>query len=185
MKYEVVLIGGSAGALTSFEEILNEIKINKKFPIVFLIHLAEKKLSNLPKLFSNKFDFIFREAEDLEKLLPGVIYIAPPMYHLQIDRDYTFSFSLDGKEHFSRPAIDVLFETAAETYKEKILGVILSGASIDGAKGAKRIEDLGGQIIVQTPSSSLAKTMPSAAIDILDNPLIMELADIGKFINNL
>jgi len=185
MKFEVVLIGGSAGALSSFEKILDEIKTDKKVPIVFLIHMAERKQSDLKKLYSGKFDFRFREAEDLEKLVPGVIYFAPTMYHLQIERNFTFSFSLSEKVHFSRPAIDVLFETAAEAYKDKVLGIILSGASVDGARGAKRIEDLGGKIIVQSPESSFAKTMPNAALDILNKPHIMEISDIGKFINKL
>ncbi len=184
-KYEIIIIGGSAGAITGIEEILLEVDYQIKIPIVFLIHLNDNEDSGMVKLFSNRLNFKFKEADNYEKITGGKIYLAPPLYHLQIEQDKTFSLSTDEKVNFSRPSIDVLFETAAEVYQDKILGVILSGSSIDGAKGAKKIEAFGGDLIVVNPDTVIYNVMPTAAIKILTNPRVLKTIEIGKLINGL
>ena len=184
-KYDIIVIGGSAGAISGIETILKEINSKCSTPIIFLVHLGEILKTDLTQLFSKEFRFNFKEAENYEAISEGWIYFAPPLYHLQIEKDRTFSLSIDEKVNYSRPSIDVLFETAAEVYHNRILGVILSGASSDGAKGAKRIEILGGDLIIENPKSITNNIMPNAAMRLLINPIILNANEIGEFINKL
>lgn len=106
-----------------------------------------------------------KEADEKEEIENGVVYFAPPNYHLLIERDHTFSLSADRRVNFARPSVDVLFESAANAYGSELIGVILTGANNDGARGLKKIKDMGGLTIVQDPASAEARYMPEAAIE--------------------
>ncbi|MBF0518165.1 MAG: chemotaxis protein CheB, partial [Nitrospirae bacterium] len=124
-------------------------------------------------------------AEDKEKIQNGFIYIAPPDYHLLIEDDKTFSLSVDPRVNYSRPSIDVLFETAADAFTKHCFGIILTGANSDGSVGLKRIKERGGTTIVQNPESAQYPAMPLAAINESTVDYILNLPEIADKLNEL
>ncbi|MFH1489659.1 MAG: chemotaxis protein CheB, partial [Pseudomonadota bacterium] len=126
-----------------------------------------------------------KQADEKEDILSGVIYLAPPGYHLMVEEDRTFSLSVDEPVNFARPSIDVLFETAAEVYGEKLVGVVLTGASADGSHGLKRVKESGGLAVVQDPETAEVGIMPRAAVDASEVDYILPLEEIGPFLNKL
>src|SRR5690606_35205527 len=105
-----------------------------------------------------------KEADEKEKIKPGCVYIAPPNYHLLIEKNETFSLSIDEKVNYARPSIDVLFDSAAYVYYDQLIGVVMTGANHDGAMGLKKIKENGGMTIVQDPETAISRFMPEAAI---------------------
>lgn len=164
MKWEAVVMGGSAGALEALSAILPELPGNFPLPVLVVVHLPPDKKSVLPEVLQGKCRLRVREAEDKEPLEPGTVYIAPPDYHLLVESDGHVALSYDEPLMFSRPSIDVLFESAADVYGCNLVGVILSGANHDGAQGLKAIAAEGGTTLVLTPAKAHAGTMPLAAI---------------------
>ena len=152
------------------------------------MHIGNNNINTYLSILNNKTVFTVKEAEEKEKINSKRVYFAPPNYHLQIEKDLTLSLSTDKKINYSRPSIDVLFETAAWTYKNELLGVLLTGSNSDGAEGLKTIKDFGGITIVENPETAVAKLMPETAIKkctpnyILDLELIpgklMELSGV-------
>ena len=126
-----------------------------------------------------------KQADEKEKIVPAMIYIAPPNYHLLVEDDRTFSLSVDELVNFSRPSIDVLFESAADAYGKRLIGIILTGANSDGSNGLKKIKECGGMAIVQDPESSEADTMPRAAIKATKVDYVLPLEEIGTFLRKL
>jgi two-component system chemotaxis response regulator CheB len=126
-----------------------------------------------------------KEAVPFEAIEPGWVYLAPANYHLLIEPDKTLSLSVDAKVCFSRPAIDVLFESAADTYQTGLIGIILTGANEDGTAGLKKIKEAGGLTIAQHPATAEAPLMPNSAIqeNVVDN--ILSLPDIASFLIGL
>ncbi|HEV8550887.1 MAG TPA: chemotaxis protein CheB, partial [Polyangiaceae bacterium] len=139
----------------------------------------------LPDALGNLCALPTKEAEDKEPLRAGVLYVAAPNYHLLVERGRCFSFSMDEPVWFSRPAIDVLFESAADTYGRGLLGVLLSGANEDGAQGLARIRAQGGTTVVQTPESATARPMPDAALRLGAARHVLSPAEIGAFLAQL
>ncbi len=162
---EAVVIGGSAGAFDILRMIVSSLPRSLTRPVVIVIHLPAHS-SGLADLFSHETALPVKQAEDKEPIEPGTIYIAPPSYHLLIESHRAFALSADPPVHFSRPAIDVLFETACDVYGANLIGILLSGASEDGAAGLHEIHRAGGITIVQAPSSADSKIMPAAALAI-------------------
>jgi two-component system chemotaxis response regulator CheB len=117
--------------------------------------------------------------------MPGMAYLAPPNYHLLLEPDRTFTLTIDERVNYARPSIDVLFETAAEAYKDKLIGIILTGANNDGSKGLKKIKEFGGLAIVQDPETAEVASMPRAAIltSVVDH--IIPLEEIAPLLNSL
>jgi len=124
------------------------------------------------------------EAEEKECLRPGRIYLAPANYHLLVDRNRRLALSVDSKVNFSRPSVDVLFESAAEAYTDSLIGIVLTGASSDGAKGLKKIKDLGGYTIVQDPATAAATAMPATALLNCQADHILAPKEIGELLAN-
>jgi two-component system chemotaxis response regulator CheB len=124
-------------------------------------------------------------AEDKEPIAPGTVYFATPGYHLLVESDGTFALSLDELVHFSRPSIDVLFETAAEAYGDRALGIILTGANPDGADGLRAIAEAGGATVIQQPSSAEARAMPEAALQACPDSLVAEVGAIAELLASL
>ena len=120
-----------------------------------------------------------REACDKESVESGTVYVAPPGYHLLIEPERTFALSLDEPVHFCRPAIDVLFESAAHAFRERVLGIVLTGANADGAEGLRIVRELRGTAWVQEPSTAYAQAMPAAAIDRAGADRIFTMADMA------
>lgn len=179
---EAVVIGVSAGGIKALGVILPTLPANFPAPILIVIHLPPSRKSIIADLFEEKCALEVREAEDKETLSPGVVYFAPPDYHLLVETDRSISLSSEEPVMFSRPSIDVLFETAADAYGENLVGIILTGANPDGAQGLKAVAAAGGRAIVQTPEHAYASAMPEAALQSCPEATVMELEDIAVYL---
>lgn len=160
---QAVVIGGSAGSFDILRRIVSSLPQSLVCAVVIVIHLPPHS-SGLADLFGIGTSLTVKQAEDKEPIQPGTIYIAPPSYHLLIESHRAFALSADPPVHFSRPAIDVLFESARDVYGPALVGILLSGASEDGAAGLHEIHCGGGITVVQAPSSADSHIMPSAAL---------------------
>jgi two-component system chemotaxis response regulator CheB len=183
-KYRLLIIGGSAGSLEVLIQLLPSIRQDLGVAIVIILHRKNVE-SYLTDLLSEKASWPVKEAEEKEPILPGMIYLAPPDYHLLIEKDETFSLDYSEKVHYSRPAIDVTFEAAAEVYGFSSIGVLLSGANADGTEGIIKIKEAGGLTIVQDPAEATVSYMPQQAIKSLEVDYILNTKQMIDVINNL
>jgi two-component system, chemotaxis family, protein-glutamate methylesterase/glutaminase len=161
---KAIVIGGSSGALDALGVILPALPRDLLVPLAIVLHVPPSKPNGLVDLFRRATALGVKEAEDKEPLSPGTVYFACPSYHLLVERGRHFSLSVDEPVHFSRPAIDVLFESAADAYGQALAGVLLSGANEDGAHGLACILAAGGTTLVQDPDTALARQMPDSAL---------------------
>jgi two-component system, chemotaxis family, protein-glutamate methylesterase/glutaminase len=161
---EIVVIGASTGAIEALSVLLPLLSPGLRVPIVVVVHLPARHKSLLAELFDKMCTVPVREPFDKEPVIGGIIWFAPADYHSLIEADHSFAFSLDAPVKYSRPAIDVLFESAAYAYGSGVAAVVLTGASEDGADGAATIRSRGGRVYVQSPDQAEARLMPEAAI---------------------
>jgi len=164
-RIQAVVIGASAGAIEALSIILPGLPRDFPYPILIVVHLPPERDTVVVDLFRRKCAIPIVEAEDKVKIQGGTVYFAPPDYHLLVEEDYTLSLSVEPPVNYSRPAIEVLFESAAELYGERLLGIVLTGASHDGAQGLASLVHAGGAALVQRPETALVATMPQAAIN--------------------
>ncbi len=176
---KAIAIGASAGALEAVTTLLEPLPADYPLPIIIVVHLPPDKDSIMARLLNDKCAITVKEAEDKEPIKPSHAYLAPPDYHLQIEKDYYFSLSIEDPILYSRPSIDVLFETAADAYRENLCGIVLTGANSDGANGLKAIMGYGGLGFVQEPKGAYASTMPKAAKKNCPKALVMPLSEIA------
>ena len=162
----IVAVGCSAGGVEALLKLLPSLKKDFPLPVAVVIHQASDSVSILPRLFTDRCELVVKEAEDKEFLSKGTIYFAPPGYHLLYESDYSFSLSVEDPVYFSRPSIDVFFESVAAGTGPSI-GVILTGANSDGASGIRQIAAAGGFAFVQDPRDAAQAGMPTAAIEAL------------------
>jgi two-component system, chemotaxis family, protein-glutamate methylesterase/glutaminase len=181
-KPRAIVIGASAGALEALSSLLPVLPFGYAIPIMIVVHVPPDKKSALAGLFHAKCAIEVREAEDKEPIEPGVAYFAPPNYHLLVEPDETLSLSVDPPVLYSRPAIDVLFESASDVYGHGLIGIILSGANSDGAKGLASISAAGGAALVQDPASAHSAAMPEAAISACTEAKVLSLNGIAAYL---
>ncbi len=181
-KYECVLIGVSAGGMTALQQILPFLPQNFSLPIVIVQHLHPHQGNFHIKFYSSKCQVLVSEATEQSAILAGNVYFAPANYHLLIEESKVFSLSVDPKVNFSRPSIDVLFESAIEAYGDKLVAIILTGANNDGAKSLKMLHDAGGFTIVQDPSEAEVDAMPKNAIKLHNPSKVLKLNEIKDFL---
>ncbi|MBF7015461.1 chemotaxis protein CheB [Novosphingobium sp. HR1a] len=178
-----IVIGASAGAIQALLRILPALPGDFALPIIVVVHVPPGRRSELAALFAVKCQVAVREAEDKEPITAGTIYFAPPDYHLLVERtegsSHTLSLSTDAPVFFSRPSIDVLFESAAEAYGSLLMALILTGANEDGARGLKAVAEAGGQVYVQDPQSAYARAMPDAALAACGRAQVLSLSQIA------
>ena len=179
-KYKTVVIGVSAGGMKALKKILPVLPGDFPLPIIVVQHLHPDQDGFYIKYFSEICNLRVKEAEEREDIQPGTIYFAPPNYHLLIEEDRSISLSSDEKVNYSRPSIDVLFESASDVYKSELIGIILTGANEDGAKGFSCIESNGGLTIAQDPATADYSVMPQSAINLVDVDYVLPLKDISK-----
>lgn len=182
---QAIVIGASSGGMEAIKLLLSALPENFEIPVVVVLHIGSNTIDHYLTLLENKTSFHVKEAEEKEPLSPSTVYFAPPNYHLQIESNLTFSLSIDAKINYSRPSIDVLFETAAWCFKEKLIGVLLTGSNSDGAAGLRTIKEYGGTVLVQNPASAFARTMPYAAIKECPPHYILELNELAEKITEL
>jgi two-component system, chemotaxis family, protein-glutamate methylesterase/glutaminase len=182
---EAVAIGASAGGVDALLQMMARLPASYPLPVVVVLHLPENRDSLLAEVFGNRCAIAVREAADKEPLAPGTLYFAPAGYHLLLEADRSFSLSCDAPEHFSRPSIDVMMESAADVFGAGLAGVLLTGANEDGAAGLARIVQAGGLAVVQDPDEAQVPDMPLAALARTEPDFILRLAEIQALIANL
>ncbi|ALL04144.1 chemotaxis protein CheB [Pedobacter sp. PACM 27299] len=184
-KCRAFIIGGSAGSLEVLLKVLPAVNPSLSFPIVIVIHRKHGADSLLPGLLSSRTTMPVKEADEKEMMVPGIIYIAPSDYHLLIEMDRTFSLDYSEKVNYSRPAIDVTFQTAAEAFKEELVCLLLSGSNADGVNGLATVKQWGGIAVIQHPDSAQVAYMPEQARKNVAIDRILRIEEIAAFINLL
>lgn len=180
MEYKAIVIGSSTGGFYALKQIITALPEDFLLPIVIVQHVSANSDNFMARYLDGLSPLIVKEADEKEPIVPGTVYISPPNYHLLVEEDFTLSLSTEPKRNYSRPSVDVLFETAAIAYGDHLIGVILTGANHDGAKGLRTIKYAGGLCIVQDPAQSEAYTMPQSAIETAEPHFILSLDDITK-----
>lgn len=161
----VITIGCSAGGTEALRHLFMQRTVSKDVAVIVVLHVGTVSPDVLLDFLRVITSCPVNEAESQEPVRGGQIYFAPPGYHLLVSPEGNFELNVDDPVNYSRPSIDVLFETAAEAFKEKVVGIVLTGANHDGAAGAARIQSLGGQVLIQSPQESAHPQMPMAAME--------------------
>lgn len=177
---KAVVVGGSAGSLEALWEMVSALPAGFTLPMVVVIHVPPDRDSIIPELMRERTSLSAREACDKEPIVPGTIYFAPPDYHLLVESDHSLSLDYDEPQMFSRPSIDLLFESAADVYGSALIGVVLSGANADGAAGLCAIAAEGGVAIVQAPETAGSREMPEAALAACESAIALPPDRIAK-----
>jgi two-component system chemotaxis response regulator CheB len=185
MICEALIIGGSAGSLDVLLNVLPDLNEDLSFPIIIVVHRKHSSDSLLPELLSGKTKLKVKEADEKELIRAGFIYIAPTDYHLLVENDHTFSLDFSEKINYSRPAIDVTFESGALVYKDRLVCMLLSGSNTDGVNGLKAVKALGGIAVIQDPISAQVPFMPAQAAKNVKIDYILSIKDAAEFINLL
>jgi two-component system chemotaxis response regulator CheB len=180
-----VVIGASAGGVQALAEVLPALPAGTSVAVLVVVHLPRDRPSLLAEVFAPKCALAVREARDKEPVAPGTVYFAPSNYHLLVDVGPRLALSADDLVHHSRPSIDVLFESAAAIYRDKLLGVILTGANEDGAEGLAAVHDAGGTTVVQEPQTAQASAMVLSAMRLRAPDLVLPLAGIAELFRHV
>jgi two-component system, chemotaxis family, protein-glutamate methylesterase/glutaminase len=184
VNYELIVIGASWGGLRAVGDVLAALPHELGAAVVVAQHRRASAEGGLAELLATRTRLSVEDADDKQPIEPGHVYLAPPDYHLLIQRGW-FSLSCDDVVHYARPSIDVLFESAADAYGEGVIGVILTGANEDGAAGLARVKELGGVAVVQDPKSAERHEMPDAALAATVADAVLPLDQIGPFLYGL
>jgi two-component system chemotaxis response regulator CheB len=189
-RYKAVVMGLSAGGMQALKVFIPALPFSFPLPVAIAQHNSESSDSFLADYLNQIGALTVKEAEDKEPLRSGHAYLAPAGYHLLIEDDQTFSLSVDPRVNYCCPAIDVLFESAADAFGASLIGIVLTGANSDGSRGLKAIKERGGMTIVQNPETAESRYMPQAALEatVVDHvvtleqlsPLLMQLSELKK-----
>lgn len=181
-RYKAVVIGGSAGSFQGITKILSSLPSNFQLPIIMSLHRLKHVRHGFVEALSIKSTMPVSEPDDKESIKKGCVYLAPANYHMSVELGNSFALSTEEMINNSRPAIDITLETSAYVYKDKLIGILLSGANKDGAIGMKRIKDKGGLTIIQEPSECMIDTMPVAAQKLTEIDYIYKVSQIVDFL---
>ena len=184
-RFKIVVIGGSAGSFSVVSRILSQLDPAFPLPVVLCLHRLKHVRSGLVEGLNMKSNIPVVEPYDKDKLKPGVAMLAPSNYHLFVEFDSTISLSTEPVNNHSRPSIDYAFSSAAYAFREKTIGIILTGANKDGALGIKNIHEKKGYTIVQDPTTCDVDAMPQAALKLFTPDQILKPDDIVKILNGL
>lgn len=184
-SFRLGMIGGSAGSLEVILRLLPRLRLDLSFSLVVIVHRKPMHDSMLADLMDSRSLLPVKEAEEKEHIQAGHIYLAPADYHLLIERDHSFALDYSEKVNYSRPSIDVSFESAAEVYGAALFSILLSGANADGVAGMQKVKDHGGLTIVQEPGSAEVDYMPRQAISHVKVDYVLKGEHLAHFINTL
>ena len=184
MAGKIIVVGTSTGGLAALQVLLLGLPEEFPSPLVVAQHRSKEPGSHLCAFLQKSRRLPVSDPEDNEPIRPGRVYLAPRDYHLLIETG-SFALSTAAPVYFARPSIDVLFDSAADAYGEQVVGVILTGANGDGARGLSSIKAAGGLALVQEPSTALAREMPLAAIAATSVDRILPLGEMAPFLNDL
>ena len=184
-KFKAVVIGGSAGSFPLVVEILAGLPKNFPLPVLLCLHRLKHIRHGFVEALNIKSNIPVIEPEDKESIRPGRAYLAPSNYHMFVEIGNTIALSTDEMVKFSRPSIDLTFDTASYVYRNYMIGVMLSGANTDGAEGFQKAHQRGAFTIVQNPAEATIKTMPEGALKLVKPDLVLDIADIVKFLQKV
>ncbi len=184
-KFELIVIGCSMGGLSALENLLKDFPADYPLPVVIVQHMLADADNYLVPILGEACQMKVKEVDEKEHPEGGVIYIAPPGFHVLLEKDATFTLSTEEKVNFSRPSIDILFETAADCCRDRTVGVILTGGNKDGAEGLKKIKMKGGLTIVQDPLEAEMDIMPAMAQEIATPQYVLKLHEIKDLLLKL
>ena len=182
--YRIVVVGTSYGGVSALQAVLPALSPALGVPVVIVQHRSRDEDNGLCEFLRDLCPLPIGEPNDKEPVEAGRVYLAPRDYHLLIE-DGCFALSVDAPVQYARPSIDVLFESAADVYGEHAVGVILTGANRDGARGLARIKDRGGLALVQDPAEAVSRAMPEAAVAAAKVDRVLPLAEIAPMLNEL
>lgn len=183
--YKAVIIGGSAGSFQVITRILSSLPPNFPLPVLLCLHRLKHVRSGFVEALSIKSGIPVIEPYDKEQIKPGRAYLAPANYHMYIELGNKIALSTEDPVNHSRPSIDLSFITAAQVYRDKLIGVILSGANRDGAYGLKKIKDLGGTVIVQNPDECQVRTMTEASLKMTNVDFVYNTNGIINYLQKI
>ncbi|HEY0081405.1 MAG TPA: chemotaxis protein CheB [Pyrinomonadaceae bacterium] len=183
MKFEIIVVGTSYGGLAALQTVLPALAPDFGMPVVVVQHRG-KDSDNLCEFLQRHSALPLSEPNDKEAIAPGRVYLAPRDYHLLIERD-GFALSTEAPVGYARPSVNVLFESAADVYQGHVVGVVLTGANTDGARGLAKIKSYGGLCVVEDPASAESSGMPQAAIAATTVDAILPISEIAPFLNQL
>ncbi len=185
MMYKAVIVGGSAGSFQVITRILNALPKDFPLPVLLCLHRLKHVRSGFVEALSLKSGIPVEEPYDKESLKPGRAYLAPANYHMYVELANRIALSTEDTVNHSRPSIDLSFMTAANAYREKLIGIILSGANRDGAAGLKKVHDNGGVCIVQDPNECEVKTMTQSALQLTKVDFVYSTDQIISYLQKL
>ncbi|MBN1116041.1 MAG: chemotaxis protein CheB [Bacteroidales bacterium] len=185
MNFKAVIIGGSAGSFQVVTRILSSLPNNFPVPVLLCLHRLKHVRSGFVEALSLKSSIPIEEPNDKEQLKPGKAYLAPANYHMFVELANRIALSTESSVNHSRPSIDLSFITAANAYRDKLLGIILSGANRDGAAGLKAVKDKGGITIVQDPNECEVKTMTESAMQLTKVDYVYKTDEIIRFLSKI
>ncbi|MBF2051334.1 MAG: chemotaxis protein CheB [Leptolyngbya sp. IPPAS B-1204] len=184
MESRLVVVGASLGGMAALKVLLQELAPAFTLPIAIVQHRHKDSANQIIEFLQRSTSLIVKEVEDKDQIASGYVYLAPADYHLLIEADH-FALSTDDPVFYARPSIDVLFESAADVYRERTIGIILTGANQDGAAGAAAVKACGGVVMVQDPATAQSPVMPEAAIARTSVDEILSLPEIAARLNRL
>lgn len=184
-RIDAVVIGASGGGVEGLSMLLPALPATLRPAVFVVLHLPRERPSLLSQIYQPKCRAVVKEAEDKEPVEPGTVYFAPPDYHLLLEQGPHLALSVDAAVHFSRPSIDVLFESAADVYGERLLGLILTGASVDGAAGLEAVRLAGGITVVQEPEGGYESQMALSALKRGPADFVLPLGRIVELLSTL
>jgi len=163
-RFDLVTIGVSTGGVDLLLELLPALPADFPAPLLVCLHAPADTTASLAETLDHRSRIHVTEAQNQQLLQPATVYLCPGGYHLHVEHDGRCSLSVDAPVNYARPSADVLFDSAAQIYRERLLAVVLSGAGDDGAEGVRRVRQLGGVVVVQDPADALLADMPRAAL---------------------
>lgn len=175
--FRVVVLGVSTGGVQALKQILGALPAGFPLPILIVQHISPEAGNGLARLLDELCAIRVKEADEEEPMEPGCVYLAPPNYHLLLEKDAVLSLSSEPPVNFARPSVDVLFESAAAAFGGGVIGIVLTGAGYDGGRGLRRIQEEGGLTIIQDPAEAEAPSMPEHALGLVaaDHVISLEL----------
>lgn len=184
-RVDGIVIGTSAGGVEALSMLLPALPEGLRAAVFIVLHLPRERPSLLVEIFQPKCALPVREGLDKEPVDRGTVYFAPPDYHLLVDDGPQLALSADELVNYSRPSIDVLFESAADWYQNRLLGIILTGANEDGASGLAAVHRAGGTTVVQRPDTAYAPLMVESALSRSPVDMVLTLEEIAALLRNL
>jgi two-component system chemotaxis response regulator CheB len=184
-RVDAIVVGASAGGVEALSALLPALPAGLAAPVFVVLHLPRERPSLLVEIFQPKCALPIHEAEDKEPVEAGTVYFAPPDYHLLVDDGPRIALSTDAAVHYSRPSIDVLFESAADRFGARLLAIVLTGANEDGAAGAAAVRRAGGITLVQQPDGAQSPLMPQAALRLADPTYVLALPAMAALLGTL